>query len=113
MRRSMIRSFCFVISVLALVALVDGMKYLPRTASHVVSAAPGLSPQDGRPTANFDMGKPPSKLVEQPNPNPLISVLYDQTSTPSATATGSQNFEPANDAFDDQLADDFVVPGGQ
>ena len=24
----------------------------------------------------------------------------------------SQNFEPANDAFDDQVADDFVVPAG-
>src|SRR6266850_7899249 len=112
MRRSMIRSFCFVISGLALVALVDGMKYLPRTVLHVVSAAPGLSPQDSlRPAPNFDMGKPQAPLVAQPNP--LISVLYDQTSTPSAIATGSQNFEPANDAFDDQAADDFVVPGGQ
>jgi hypothetical protein len=41
-------------------------------------------------------------------------VLYDQLNNASTTnATGSQNFEPANDAFDDQAADDFVVPGGQ
>src|SRR5436190_13830788 len=112
MRRSGIRSLCFVILALAIVALMDGMKYLPNTASHAASAAPGQPPQDSlRPTPNFDMGKAPSQLVAQPNP--LISVLYDQTSTPSTIATGSQNFEPANDAFDDQLADDFVVPGGQ
>ena len=39
--------------------------------------------------------------------------LYDQTDNAAGTATSSQNFEPANDAFDDQTADDFVVPSGQ
>jgi hypothetical protein len=40
-------------------------------------------------------------------------VLYDQFNNPGANATGSQNFEAAFDAFDDQLADDFIVPAGQ
>jgi hypothetical protein len=39
-------------------------------------------------------------------------VLYDQTGV-TAVGIGSQNFEAANNAFDDQAADDFVVPGGQ
>jgi len=45
-------------------------------------------------------------------PNVGQSILYDQTDNPGANATDSQNFETANDAFDDQLADDFVVPAG-
>ncbi len=47
-------------------------------------------------------------------PTPLApdAVLYDQTSGPGAAgAFTSQNFEAANDAFDNQGADDFVVTG--
>jgi hypothetical protein len=39
-------------------------------------------------------------------------LLYDQTSNAAATSTSSQNFEAANNAFDNELADDFVVPAG-
>ena len=39
-------------------------------------------------------------------------ILYDQTDNDSGLATSSQNFEAAFDAFDNQAADDFVVPGG-
>ena len=39
--------------------------------------------------------------------------LYDQTDNAAMTATSSQNFETAFDNFDDQTADDFVVPAGQ
>ena len=46
-------------------------------------------------------------------PNVLLALLYDQTNSPGTNATVSQDFETANDAFDNQLADDFVVPGGQ
>ena len=40
-------------------------------------------------------------------------VLYDQYNNAGANATSSQDFEAAFDPFDDELADDFVVPGGQ
>ena len=40
-------------------------------------------------------------------------VLYDQLDNAGTISTGSQDFEAANDAFDDFTADDFVVPGGQ
>jgi len=39
------------------------------------------------------------------------NTLYQQTGA-SVVAAGSQNFETANDAFDDQAADDFLVPAG-
>ena len=43
---------------------------------------------------------------------PCGTLLYDQTSSAGTTAIVSQNFEAGNDAFDCQLADDFVVPAG-
>jgi len=39
-------------------------------------------------------------------------VLYDQYNNAGANATSSQDFEAAIDPFDDETADDFVVPGG-
>jgi hypothetical protein len=49
-----------------------------------------------------------------PAPKGLQVVLYDQydNANPAGFATSSQDFETANDAFDDDLADDFVVPAG-
>ncbi|MFN0279427.1 MAG: Calx-beta domain-containing protein, partial [Pyrinomonadaceae bacterium] len=40
-------------------------------------------------------------------------VLYDQTNNAGTNATNSQDFEAANDTFDNRGADDFVVPAGQ
>jgi hypothetical protein len=40
-------------------------------------------------------------------------VLYDQSNNAGAQSTNSQNFETANDPFDNTAADDFVVPAGQ
>jgi subtilisin-like proprotein convertase family protein len=40
-------------------------------------------------------------------------VLYTQYNNADASGTSSQNFEAANDAFDDFLADDFTVPTGE
>src|SRR5437867_2484179 len=44
-----------------------------------------------------------------------VAVLYDQINNPAPTPGGvtSQDFEAANNAFDSEAADDFVVPGGQ
>ena len=46
-----------------------------------------------------------------PYEGPLV-VLYDQTSNPGANSITSQDFEAAKDAYDNQAADDFVVPAG-
>lgn len=37
-------------------------------------------------------------------------ILYDQLDNQGANAVASQEFEPANAAFDNQSADDFVIP---
>ena len=34
------------------------------------------------------------------------------TTTPVRFSSSSQNFEASNNSYDDELADDFVVPGG-
>src|SRR2546428_5158835 len=48
--------------------------------------------------------------IRASRPHSPGTILYDQYNNDSGAATSSQNFEPANDAFDDELADDFVVP---
>ena len=40
------------------------------------------------------------------------SVLYDQLGNNASTITNSQNYETANDAYDNEAADDFEVPAG-
>jgi len=53
--------------------------------------------------------------VGQPNsPASGFDLLYDQCSTDlGVNSISSQNFEVAFDAFDDEAADDFVVPSGE
>ncbi len=48
-----------------------------------------------------------------PMPEAPQVILYDQYDNAGTNATSSQDFEASLDAFDDELADDFVVPGGQ
>src|SRR5512147_1677477 len=53
-----------------------------------------------------------------PNINPTLGfhLLYDQCSDSTEYGddiVSSQNFETFYDAFDDELADDFVVPAGE
>lgn len=45
-----------------------------------------------------------------PVPATPHAVLYDQTDSPGTEAITSQDFEAANDAYDNEAADDFVVP---
>src|SRR6187200_3087026 len=40
------------------------------------------------------------------------TVLYSQLDNPGANSSSSQDFESDFDAYDDELADDFVVPSG-
>ena len=48
-----------------------------------------------------------------PVPKLPAVTLYDQYNNAGTSASSSQDFETAFDAFDDFVADDFVVPGGQ
>ena len=49
----------------------------------------------------------------EPPPPPPPGVLYDQYDALSDRVFGSQNFAARDNAFDDELADHFVVPAGQ
>ncbi|HEY3202169.1 MAG TPA: proprotein convertase P-domain-containing protein [Thermoanaerobaculia bacterium] len=78
----------------------------------VVSLAVGLASAAyaQRPTTSHSGAALPAS--PRPPVSPLV-ILYDQYNNASTLATGSQDFETAFDAFDDQGADDFVVPGGE
>ena len=64
------------------------------------------------PSGPSTSGSGPAQSHPFPAPDSTQTILYDQTDNPAANSTVSQNFETANDAFDNQLADDFVVPAG-
>jgi len=55
---------------------------------------------------------PPVSSAPAKSASPL-AVLYDQNDNATASDATSQDFETAFDAFDDEAADDFVVPAGQ
>lgn len=67
----------------------------------------GAAASNRVPVALSGSSKVLSRLPDSPQ-----AVLYDQTDNPSGAGTSSQNFEAAFDAYDDQAADDFVVPAG-
>jgi hypothetical protein len=65
-----------------------------------------LTAQDAIPTL-WGKGKPGINNIQQTE-----AVLFDQTAGAGTNSLTSQNFEAANDGFDNQGADDFVVPAG-
>src|SRR6266567_5611435 len=80
--------------------------------ANVAQSPAGIPVTDRVPkVSSGPMGIPSFRLPSVPKlPN---VTLYDQLNNPGTISTGSQDFEAANDAFDDFTADDFVVPGGQ
>lgn len=52
-----------------------------------------------------------SSNVVAPDAGPY-AVLYDQTDNAGTDSITSQDFEAANDPYDNQAADDFVIPSG-
>ena len=64
-------------------------------------------------------GQPPAKSISVSHSRPVAPyngpnvVLYDQTDNAGLNGFPSQDFEALYDAYDDQGADDFVIPGGQ
>ena len=71
------------------------------------------TPTDTPTATNTATDTPTPTATDTPTPSCTPGVLYDQTSDPAANAVNSQDFEAVNDAFDNQGADDFVVPTGQ
>lgn len=73
------------------------------TVSGMASAAGPTRAQAG--TGISGKVAPPSKVGN-------MAVLYDQTDLGDGNGITSQNFEATFDAYDNQAADDFVVPAG-
>ena len=71
----------------------------------------GQTGKQNRPTTS-GQSTAPGKVNLAPPVAPNVT-LYDQYDNASTTASVSQDFETALDPYDSQLADDFVVPGGQ
>ena len=73
------------------------------------AAGPGVSKI---PVASYQSGGAGPGQGSPGAPSSPFAVLYDQTNNAALSASSSQNFEAAFDAFDDEVADDFVVPAG-
>ena len=71
------------------------------TSSAPAPDAPGITPS----------ASGPAGLLSLP-PAGTFAVLYDQTASPGVEALTSQDFEAANDSYDNQAGDDFVIPAG-
>ncbi len=90
--------------------------YILITASLGLLCVAGLlslpaSAQSSVPSTSSPSGITPGNVGISPNPpGPPSVILYSQYDNQGAYAYSSQNYEPANDAYDDFLADDFVVP---
>src|SRR4051812_11429527 len=76
------------------------------------SGAPTAPTAPARPATHASASGGAAHSATLPSPKSGMVVLYDQTDSPAPTPGGvtSQDFEAANDAFDSQAADDFVVP---
>jgi uncharacterized repeat protein (TIGR02543 family) len=86
------------------------------TRSPVVSSTGSKVSRAGGPTATLPTpAGAVDGLARSAAPSPKAAVtLYNQYNNPAPTPGGvtSQNFDAANDAFDSEAADDFVVPAG-
>jgi hypothetical protein len=108
------RSKMYTYSVLMLAGFASYLilpEVLHRSATGISLAAVGGSQQSATPQLT---GQSPAGEVITIGEAPLGVSLYDQFSGAcAADAISSQNFETAFNSFDDEAADDFVVPAGQ
>ena len=64
------------------------------------------------PTPHHNHHANSASTTPTPQPTPCV-ILYDQNDNAGTNGVNSQMFAPPDAAFDNQAADDFVVPGGQ
>jgi len=86
----------------------------PPTATSTLTPSPTgtRTPTNGPQATNTptNTNTPLPAATSTPAPN---VTLYDQYNNDAGSGSNSQEFEAANAAYDDQIADDFVVPQGQ
>src|SRR5215210_1121920 len=67
----------------------------------------------GLPSVSGPIASSARQAPTTPGPSGPATVLYDQFNSPGANATSSQHYEGSFSTYDEELADDFVVPAGQ
>src|SRR4029450_13184649 len=92
----LLRRGALCLSILVGAAVLIGLANA-RVAGTGVSKRPAVSHVSGTP-----VGPPP----------PPPDTIYDQYDNPGNLSSSSQNYEASNNQYDDELADDFVIPGG-
>ena len=98
--RKRVRLSAFVV-VVVVAGLILAVSAAARTSSSSKPhAAPGLT------------SKGSSERVSRPAADAPGITLYDQYDNPGPFSTNSQNYEAAFNLYDDEAADDFVIPGG-
>ncbi len=106
----------FISSLLIVVGGSMSARLVGAAPSPTASRAPapeqggGPAPQPGAPRLTRPAPDPTGRARYPAAP---AMVLYDSFSPAGQGSTSSQNFEPSRDVYDDQAADDFVVPAGQ
>ncbi|HET7079298.1 MAG TPA: hypothetical protein VFM49_17835, partial [Chloroflexia bacterium] len=116
MRRFALRWGLVGMGALLLVAL--GWTLGPTRAAPPGQAGTGPAGAPAAQTGRLTLSNPPGAPASQPGGGPPVPaapnvVLYDQYDNASASQnTSSQQFEPTLAQYNDQGADDFVVPGG-
>ena len=81
-------------------------------ATAIVSATGSASATKAARTPSVGASNVTLRVHRPARPASPSVVLYDQYDNAGANATSSQNFESSFDQYDDELADDFVVPSG-
>src|SRR6187431_3644318 len=81
-------------------------------ATAVISATGTASAKNTGRTPSMGAKNTTVRIHRPAKPAAPAVVLYDQYDNIGANSTSSQNFEASFDAYDDELADDFVVPSG-
>src|SRR5437879_4141658 len=106
-RKLLLASAAVLVLLAAAVLLAGGAVRAKLPAPGGASLSPPGPAQAGKPQVSGPAHGAPGNLPPPVAPN---VILYDQYNNAGANSTVSQDFETANDAFDNQLADDFVVP---
>ena len=103
-------------AILATGALLSGVVFAAGAGAGTTSAAPTLT---SRQSVRSVSPRPPaaqsaksSSRATAPGGPPPPDTLYDQYDNAGTIFSSSQNFESSSNSYDDELADDFVVPGG-
>jgi hypothetical protein len=104
------RRTLYMLAALGVMALMVAFGLTATRAATPSQTKPPVDAKQGKPQVSTTLG---DKIAIPAPPAAPNVTLYDQYDNIAGTGTSSQDFETSLDAYDDQTADDFVVPAGQ